>query len=203
MLNCDYGFTVTARLAALVFGCRWTGQSANLSVIDLTPGQPAAASFNSLTFYKKKKRKKRLNNSCQLCSLKITGGCLFFPIVIILERLSNKVIKSMYMIRGEIYGYKLEKKGPFTELESVCAASLQPEEIQAKLWITSRWKPFKIHNLFPGEQMGRQGAFAEAFQTLTWPYFTLTTSSHLHKILQHSEWWLGAPAPFSHALSAE
>lgn len=52
MLNCDYGFAVTGCLAGLVFGWRWTGESANLSVIDLTLGQPLTAVFNFLTFYK-------------------------------------------------------------------------------------------------------------------------------------------------------
>ena len=60
MLTCDYGFTVTGRLAALVFGCRWTGESANLSVIDLTLGQPGAALFNSLTFHTKKEKEKKM-----------------------------------------------------------------------------------------------------------------------------------------------
>jgi len=46
-----------------------------------------------------------------------------------------------------------------------------------------RKKLFKIHNLPPGEQ----GAFAEAFQMLTRPYFTVTASSHLHNHCTHSD----------------
>lgn len=61
MLNCDYGCSVTDCLAALVFGRRWAGKSANLSVIDLILGQPITALFNFGTFHKNDGIEQRLS----------------------------------------------------------------------------------------------------------------------------------------------
>lgn len=72
---------------------------------------------------------------------------VFPPILIILDFLTLLDNKYQCIRPGEIRQYKLEIRAPFTGLETMCSPSLWCAEISSKLWITSRWKPFKIHSL--------------------------------------------------------
>lgn len=200
MLNCDYGCSVTDCLAALVFGRRWAGKSANLSVIDLRLGQPITALFKNEGI---EQRLSALPLKKMSLYRRIIFQLLLYK-VIILERLPNTQANKINVYdQGEIYGYKLEIRGPFTELETVCV--LHPFSLKK---CSQNCESPRVENLlkstiFPRWANGQQGAFAEAFRMLTWPYFTLTTFSHLHKILQHSEWWLSRRGDFfPHTLSA-